>query len=104
MRVIVPLLVTALWACAAIHIEGVWPPAQTAQTVGNALALLEEPATTMTAQIADDSSVEANPKRVIVQSPGARTDQYGEVREFSIAPPTRPQPTTLRLPARPVCG
>ncbi|MEE4330054.1 MAG: hypothetical protein V2J10_04250 [Wenzhouxiangella sp.] len=103
MRIIVPLLVTALWALAAIHIEGVWPPAQSVQKMESALALLG-PGASDAAPIDDAASAGASPKRLMVKSPNSPPDPRSEVREFRIALPNLPHPTILRLPARPICG
>jgi hypothetical protein len=95
MRIIFPLLITALWASVAIDIEGVWPPLEPARELQETLAQLEAPAATaLLAQIQDRAS------RVDDQDlQEFKTLEPKQRWDVRIALPTAPRP-----PNQPVCG
>jgi hypothetical protein len=104
MRVIFPLLITALWASVAIDIEGVWPPVHPAREFQDALAQLEAPANSLLAQIQDSVGLETGPTTESFKPIERPSDLRHRITEIRIALPSIQPPRMPRPAAQPVCG
>jgi len=99
MKVIFPLLITALWASVAIDIEGVWSPVQPAQDIQATLAQLEAPATALLAQIEAAASLDDDRELQEFKALERQPTLQHRIKQIRIALPNLPRP-----PTRPVCG
>ena len=95
MKVIIPILITAIWTCATVRIDGVWPPPQAVQSFAEVGEQLEAPAQTFLDQLAGDhDSLEPHGSLLPQRRMKGQTGRLGR-----IALPRLP-----KAPSEPVCG
>jgi len=57
MRVIVPILIAAIWTSATIRINGVWPPAELVESIVRVGERVEAPARALLARLEGDPAM-----------------------------------------------
>jgi hypothetical protein len=94
-KVIIPILITAIWTLATVRIEGAWPPAQAIQSAAAVSHQIEAPARSLLARISLEAQEEAPRDRLL------RMRQFKDSleRQRRIALPNLPG-----SPRQPVCG
>lgn len=94
MKVIYPILITAVWACATIEIKGVWSPAISKQSLVEVAEKFEAPSPALLARLHHGMIQDASPKPVA----DSRLKQIKKkARQFAL-------PTVSTSPQRPVCS
>lgn len=95
MRVIVPILIAAVWTSASVKINGLWPPAGLVESVATISKPIEVPARSMLALLQDGS--QGQPR---IAPPAAwPTNKGPAVEPRRIALPGIPKPAR-----QPICG
>ncbi len=95
MRVIIPILITAIWTLSTVRIDGVWPPEQAMQSVSEIGHQIEVPARSLLATLSLDPQAEA-PQGSLLQ---LRQLKDSSEEQRRIALPGLPKP-----PGNPVCS
>ncbi|MEN1729727.1 MAG: hypothetical protein AAGJ52_14930 [Pseudomonadota bacterium] len=104
MRVIFPILITALWAAASVDIEGVWQPVQPTEQLLGAIEHLETPSQSMMAQFQDAIEPAQAPKFKLIERLESLPNIHHHIKEVRIALPVIPRVVIPAPPSRPVCG
>lgn len=95
MRVIIPILITAIWTLATARIDGVWPPGQAIPSVSQISQQIEAPARSLLAALSPEQQDQATPDAV-QQLRRLKNPSDGQ-RRFAL-------PGLPKSPRRPVCG
>ncbi len=69
MRVIIPILIAAVWTSATVKINGVWPPSKIADSVASISEQVEAPARSVLALLQDEPAESLRSVRPVGHAP-----------------------------------